>query len=104
MDCAALHRQLGVHISFVRYIKPGLRSKLFLTPTSSSTVLDSWNDTQLRTIKLGGNAAAASALGVRVGMVPASPAKYDNRASSNYKRQLADLVRRDQLRYVREVV
>lgn len=65
----------------------------------SSTVLDSWNDPQLRTMKLGGNAAAAAALGVRVGMVPASPAKYDNRAGSNYKKRLADLVRHDQLRH-----
>lgn len=73
---------MGVHISFVR-----------------STVLDSWNDGQLRTMKLGGNAAAASALGVRVGGVSASAPKYDNRAGSEYKRRLADLVAADQRQY-----
>ena len=59
-------------------------------------MLDSWNDPQLRTMKLGGNSAAASALGVRVGSVPASANKYDNRAGANYKKRLAEMVKQDQ--------
>jgi len=70
---------MGVHISFVR-----------------STVLDSWNDTQLRTMKLGGNGAAAAALNVPVGRVPASASKYESRAAIDYKRQLSMRVKQDQ--------
>ena len=49
-------------------------------------------------MKLGGNGAAAAALGVRVGMVPASAAKYDTRAGSEYKKRLAERVKLDQRR------
>jgi ADP-ribosylation factor GTPase-activating protein 2/3 len=41
LDCSAMHRSLGVHVSFVR-----------------STTLDSWNQEQLKTMAYGGNGRA----------------------------------------------
>eukprot|EP00243_Klebsormidium_subtile_P008841 TRINITY_DN428_c0_g1_i1.p1 TRINITY_DN428_c0_g1~~TRINITY_DN428_c0_g1_i1.p1 ORF type:complete len:444 (-),score=53.61 TRINITY_DN428_c0_g1_i1:206-1459(-) len=41
LDCSAMHRSLGVHVSFVR-----------------STTLDSWNQDQLKTMAFGGNGRA----------------------------------------------
>ena len=50
-------------------------------------------------MKLGGNGLASAALGVRVGMVPASAAKYDNRLGAEYKKKLSERVKLDQAKY-----
>ncbi|PJF19355.1 hypothetical protein PSACC_00878 [Paramicrosporidium saccamoebae] len=46
-------------------------------------------------MKLGGNSAAGAALGARVGMTPASAAKYDSRAARDYKKRLSEKVQTD---------
>ncbi|KAG0604919.1 hypothetical protein M758_9G019300 [Ceratodon purpureus] len=73
LDCSALHRSLGVHISFVR-----------------STNLDSWNQDQLRLMSLGGNGRAHVFFkqhgwteGGRI------ESKYTSRAAGLYRQLLA---------------
>ncbi|CDH57560.1 adp-ribosylation factor gtpase-activatingprotein agd10 [Lichtheimia corymbifera JMRC:FSU:9682] len=68
-DCAAAHRNLGVHISFVK-----------------STHLDSWTTEQLEMMKCGGNGAAHDALdGVSY---KDTQSKYSSRLAQQYKRDL----------------
>ncbi|ORX88823.1 ArfGap-domain-containing protein [Basidiobolus meristosporus CBS 931.73] len=79
LDCSGIHRNLGVHISFVR-----------------STVLDSWTWDQLRRFKLGGNLAAAEFFrshgGDRFNDVKT---KYTSRAAQLYKEKLNQMVAED---------
>ncbi|KAI8374396.1 uncharacterized protein BYT42DRAFT_615565 [Radiomyces spectabilis] len=70
-DCSSAHRNLGVHISFVR-----------------STVLDSWNWNQLRLMKVGGNQAANeyfSKHGSGMASSNDARAKYTSKAGQQYK-------------------
>ncbi|KAI8975603.1 hypothetical protein BDF20DRAFT_617870 [Mycotypha africana] len=71
-DCSSAHRNLGVHISFVR-----------------STVLDSWTWEQLRMMKVGGN-QPASEFFAKGGSSTTRDArlKYSSRLGQQYKEQL----------------
>eukprot|EP01094_Clydonella_sp_ATCC50884_P017547 TRINITY_DN3073_c0_g1_i2.p1 TRINITY_DN3073_c0_g1~~TRINITY_DN3073_c0_g1_i2.p1 ORF type:complete len:414 (+),score=132.61 TRINITY_DN3073_c0_g1_i2:128-1369(+) len=78
MDCAAIHRSLGVHISFVR-----------------STVLDGWTEDQLRNMREGGNKNAKDFFRKHGwGDLNASDSskikpKYNSRAAELYRREMA---------------
>lgn len=73
-DCSSAHRNLGVHISFVR-----------------STVLDSWSWEQLRMMKVGGNQAASEFFSKNGGNSYGKDTrgKYSGRTGQQYKELLA---------------
>ncbi|GJJ15275.1 hypothetical protein Clacol_009551 [Clathrus columnatus] len=77
---------MGVHVSFVR-----------------STNLDSWQLTQLRTMKVGGNQAAKDFFtrhgGATIMNDPDSKKKYTHRVADMYKEELAKRVKEDTIRY-----
>lgn len=75
-DCAAAHRNLGVHISFVK-----------------STQLDSWTSEQLDMMTLGGNANAREAFGESVLNLKDLKSKYTCKSSQSYKDKLQRKVR-----------
>lgn len=76
LDCSAKHRNLGVHISFVR-----------------STILDTWNDLQIRSMKFGGNKRASNSLPKTQGDIQS---KYSSRIAVEYKERLVSMARQDQ--------
>ncbi|KAL0638432.1 ADP-ribosylation factor GTPase activating protein, ER-Golgi transport [Maublancomyces gigas] len=75
LDCSAHHRNLGVHISFVR-----------------STVLDQWQWEQLRTMKVGGNESAIKYFqshGGSAALASKDPkVKYESNTATKYKEEL----------------
>lgn len=76
IDCAAHHRQLGVHKSFVR-----------------STVLDSWKKNELKLMECGGNAKAKGFFRQHGAYADANEGKfsgvvYSTRAAEQYKQKL----------------
>jgi ADP-ribosylation factor GTPase-activating protein 2/3 len=91
LDCSAHHRNLGVHISFVR-----------------STNLDQWQWDQLRRMKVGGNESATKYFqshGGSAALASKDPkTKYTSNAAVKYKEELARRVQKDQEKYPDRVV
>ncbi|KAK5138180.1 hypothetical protein LTR08_004875 [Meristemomyces frigidus] len=91
LDCSAHHRNLGVHISFVR-----------------STNLDQWQWDQLRRMKVGGNESATKYFqthGGSAALASKDPkTKYTSNAANKYKDELARRVEADQKRNPDQVV
>ncbi|CAG8483339.1 11610_t:CDS:2 [Paraglomus brasilianum] len=83
LDCSSVHRNLGVHISFVR-----------------STSLDSWTWDQLRIMKVGGNASASAYFakhGSNILNKTDVTAKYTSRVAVKYKEELQRRAKQDAL-------
>ncbi|OCK81903.1 putative ARF GTPase activator [Lepidopterella palustris CBS 459.81] len=91
LDCSANHRNMGVHISFVR-----------------STNLDIWQWDQLRIMKVGGNESATKYFqshGGSAALASKDPkTKYTSNAATKYKEELSRRVTADQRQYPEEVV
>ncbi|OOF96498.1 hypothetical protein ASPCADRAFT_47044 [Aspergillus carbonarius ITEM 5010] len=91
LDCSAHHRNLGVHISFVR-----------------STNLDQWQWEQLRTMKVGGNESATKYFqshGGSAALASKDPkVKYTCNAAVKYKEELKRRAAQDAQQYPEEVV
>ncbi|KAL4975822.1 hypothetical protein BDW66DRAFT_136397 [Aspergillus desertorum] len=91
LDCSANHRNLGVHISFVR-----------------STNLDQWQWEQLRIMKVGGNESATKYFQSNGGSAALASkdvkVKYTSNAAVKYKEELKRRAALDAQEYPGEVV
>lgn len=91
LDCSANHRNLGVHISFVR-----------------STNLDIWQWEQLRIMKMGGNESATKYFqthGGSAALASKDPkTKYTSNAATKYKEELTRRCAQDAKQYPEEVI
>ncbi|PPQ74803.1 hypothetical protein CVT26_004870 [Gymnopilus dilepis] len=91
LECSSVHRNMGVHISFVR-----------------STNLDSWQLNQLRTMKVGGNASAKEFFTKHGGASLLNDSdtkkKYSSRVAELYKEELAKRVKEDVARFPQGII
>ncbi|OBT45637.1 hypothetical protein VE00_03517 [Pseudogymnoascus sp. WSF 3629] len=91
LDCSSNHRNLGVHISFVR-----------------STNLDQWQWDQLRIMKVGGNESATKFFQTNGGTAALNSkdpkTKYTSNAATKYKEELKKRAAKDAIEYPTEVV
>ncbi|KAG0636023.1 hypothetical protein HOY80DRAFT_1055557 [Tuber brumale] len=91
LDCSAHHRNLGVHISFVR-----------------STVLDQWQWDQLRLMKVGGNESATKYFqshGGSAALASKDPkVKYGSSTATKYKEELKKRAAADAQLYPAKVI
>ncbi|KPV72487.1 uncharacterized protein RHOBADRAFT_39546, partial [Rhodotorula graminis WP1] len=80
LDCSSVHRNMGVHLTFVR-----------------STNLDIWYWTQLRAMKCGGNASFLDFLARHPGSASGDTKdKYMSRAAQLYKEELQRRIKDDE--------
>jgi len=116
-DCSAVHRRLGVHVSFVRCVawpscygiqaRPrsltnGAAAAASLTRHHCrSTLLDSWTWEQLRIMKVGGNGAAHAFLKNYGGGAKFKDAatKYSSKAVQMYRAKLKQKAAEDEAKY-----
>lgn len=77
IDCSAVHRSLGVHISFIRSITLDLN----------------WTRAQLKAMELGGNANAAEFFKENGCDIKEIPEKYKSRAATAYKSKLSQAIK-----------
>lgn len=91
LDCSSNHRNLGVHISFVR-----------------STNLDQWQWDQLRMMKVGGNESATKYFQQNGGTAALNSkdpkTKYQSNTATKYKEELKKRAARDAQEFPGEVV
>ncbi|KAK9701071.1 ADP-ribosylation factor GTPase activating protein, ER-Golgi transport, partial [Basidiobolus ranarum] len=89
LDCSSVHRNLGVHLSFVR-----------------STVLDSWTWDQLRVMKVGGNTQAREYFRSHGGSdkFKDMKSKYTSRAAVSYRDKIQLVAKEDAKRYPDRVI
>ncbi|PHH84958.1 hypothetical protein CDD83_1113 [Cordyceps sp. RAO-2017] len=91
LDCSSNHRNLGVHISFVR-----------------STNLDQWQWDQLRLMKVGGNESATKFFQQNGGTAALNSkdpkTKYQSNAATKYKDELKRRAARDAKEFPGEVI
>ncbi|KAI0823247.1 ArfGap-domain-containing protein [Trametes gibbosa] len=91
LECSSVHRNMGVHISFVR-----------------STNLDSWQLNQLRTMKVGGNTSATDFFTKHGGSALLNDSdtkkKYSSRVAELYKEELARRVKEDATKFPDKIV
>ncbi|KAJ2896823.1 hypothetical protein MKZ38_005211 [Zalerion maritima] len=91
LDCSSNHRNLGVHVSFVR-----------------STNLDQWQWDQLRSMKVGGNELATKFFRSNGGTAALNSkdpkTKYQSATATKYKEELKRRVARDREEFPEECV
>ena len=99
LDCSSVHRNMGVHISFVRYVPSSSYTSVSSdSKVSSSTNLDSWQLNQLRTMKVGGNGSATDFFTRHGG----SSLLDDSDVKKKYSSRVAELYKEELIRRVKE--